>query len=303
MLGQNQTTNLQQEVFIVPYGLKEVVKLDDSPLYGSDHLNEKYIKALSKVDKTKGDINKIQKLLDKRILIPCFLQKGLLHHIAWRIFGPIGIKSIAGFFNPADKRVVIMISNDANIFTYVSNNFLANLTVHEFSHRAAFLDPNKFYSTFRNELIEFYRALFCEIFKIKEKNLDDKSVFTIIAYLFRNIEMVASGISSGALIKYSSLIESKLRSVSTLNQDQFMIMSDDYIKIIAIFLKDLNFFFDSREEYSHILNPIYRAYRKALGVRNTSTVCIQELVYPSEVISILSEYGRPEVASKVLAIN
>jgi len=292
-----------QEVFISPYGLKEIVKLDSNPLYGSDHLNEKFMKALSKVDKTKGDLIKIQKLLDKKTLIPCFLQKGLLHHISWRIFAPIGIKSIAGFFNPEDGRVVIMISNDANIFTYVSNNFLADLTIHELSHRAAYIDANKFYSTFRNELIDFYKALFCEIFKIKEKDLNDKTVFDIIAFLFRNIEMTATTITSGQLIKYNILIRKSLSSLSSLKHEEFEYVSDDYVKIIALFLNDLNMFFDAREEYSNILNPIYRAYKKALGIRNTTTVCIQELIYPSEVIAILSEYGRPDISSKVLSIN
>jgi len=303
MLGQNQLTNLQQEVFISPMGLKEVVSLDGSPLYGSDHLNEKYMKALSKVKKTSGDLDKIKKLITKKTLIPCFLQKGLLHHIAWRIFGPSAIKSIAGFFNPVDGRVVILVSNDANIFTFVSNHFLANLTTHELSHRAAFLDANKFYQTFRNELIVFYRAMLGEIFKIKDKSLDDKTVFTIIAYLFRHIEMIPGQVQSGALIKYSILLNEQLMGLSTLRQEEFLILTDDYIKIIAMFLKDLDMFFNAREEYSHILNPIYRSYKKALGIRNSSTVCIQELVYPSEVIALLSEYGNPTVASKVLSIN
>jgi hypothetical protein len=302
MLKDN-LNNIQQEVFITPTGLKEIIKLDNAPLYGSDHLNEKYIEALSKIDKTTKYVNKVQGFLTKKILIPCFLQKGLFHHIAWRLFGPAGIKSIAGFFNPVDGRVVILISNDSNIFSYVSNNFLANLTVHELSHRAAFVDANKFYHTFREELISFYRSLFCEIFNIKEDKLDDKTVFSIISFLFRNIEMIAGNVPSGSLIKYSMLIQTELRGLSNLKNEQFMILLDDYIKIIAIFLKDLNYFFDLREEYSHILNPIYRSYKKALGVKNSSTVAIQELVYPSEVIALLSEYGQSNITSKVLELN
>lgn len=302
MLKEN-LNNIQQEVFITPTGLKEIIKLDNAPLYGSDHLNEKYIEALSKIDKTTKYVNKVQGFLTKKILIPCFLQKGLFHHIAWRIFAPAGMKSIAGFFNPVDGRVVILISNDSNIFSYVSNNFLANLTVHELSHRAAFVDANKFYHTFREELISFYRALLCEIFNIKENKLDDKTVFSIISFLFRNIEMIAGNVPSGSLIKYSMLIQTQLRGLSGLKSEQFMVLLDDYIKIIAIFLKDLNYFFDLREEYSHILNPIYRSYKKALGVKNSSTVAIQELVYPSEVIALLSEYGQSNIASKVLELN
>lgn len=303
MLGQKQSTNLQQEVFILPTGLKEVARLDDSPLYGSDHLNEKFLKALSKQDKTKGSLNKVESLINKRMLIPCFLDKGILHFIGWRIFGPSSIKSIAGFFNPEDERIFILISNDANIFTYVSNHFLANLTVHELSHRAAFLDANKFYHTFRQELIDFYKHLFCELFKIDKKKLDDKIVFNIIKFMFQNIEMEPGQVSSHALILYSQLIRMQLKGLSDLKHDNFLVVADDYIQIIGIFLKDLNGFFNAIDQYEHILVPIYRAYKQSLGIRNASTVCIQELIYPSEVIALLSEYGKPSVASKVLTLN
>jgi uncharacterized LabA/DUF88 family protein len=303
MLGQKETTNLQQEVFILPYGLKEVARLDNSPLYGSDKLNEKFLLALAKQDKTNSSIKTIERLIKKKLIVPCFLEKGLLHHIGWRIFGPAAVKSIAGFFNPGDGRVFILISNDANLFTYVSNEFLANLTCHELSHRAAFEDTNKFYQTFRNELITFYRVMFSEIFKIDEKKLDDKTVFSFIKFLFQYIEMSVGSVSSSALIKYSTMLRMQLQGLSSLKHDDFLITSDDYIQIIGIFLKDINLFFDSIGEFSHILSPIYRAYKKALDVRNASTVCIQELIYPSEVIALLSEYGPDAIAKKILAVS
>jgi hypothetical protein len=303
MLGHNQSTNLQQEVFILPVGLKEVARLDTQPLYGSPRLNEKFLYALSKQDKTKNSLKKIETLVNKGLIIPCFLEKGILSHIGWRIFGPAGVKSIAGFFNPEDERIFILISNDANIFTYVSNKFLAILTAHELSHRAAFLDANKFYQTFRNELIDFYRTLFSLIFKIDSKQLDDKTVFSIVKFLFQYIEMSVGQVSSKALIQYSQLLKNELRGLSHLKSEQFLVMADDYVQIVGIFLKDINYFFDQMGEYSHIISPIYRAYKQALDIKNNSTVCIQELIYPSEVIAILSESGKDYVANKVFSIN
>lgn len=303
MLDEKQLTNLQQEVFILPTGLKEVARLDDAPLYGSDKLNKKYLEALADQDKTKNSLKKIESLLNKGLIIPCFLEKGILHHIGWRIFGPAGVKAIAGFFNPGDERIFILISNDANIFTYVSNKFLASLTAHELSHRAAFKDANKFYQTFRNELIVFYKELFSDIFKIDKKKLDDKAVFNIIKFLFQYIEMSVGQVSSKALIQYSQLIKNEFKGLSGLKHEQFEIMADDYIQIIGIFLKDINYFFSSIENFSHILSPIYRAYKQALDMKNNSTVCIQELIYPSEVIALLSEFGKDYVANKVFSIN
>jgi len=303
MLGQNQSTNLQQEVFILPTGLKEVARLDNNPLYGSPKLNEKFLYALSKQDKTKNNLKKIETLINKGMIIPCFLEKGILHHIGWRIFGPAAVKSIAGFFNPEDERIFILISNDANIFTYVSNKFLSVLTAHELSHRAAFLDANKFYQTFRNELIEFYRTLFSIIFKIDTKQLSDKIVFGIVRFLFQYIEMSVGQVSSKALIQYSQLLRNELKGLSSLKHDNFIVMADDYIQIIGIFLKDINYFFDQMGEFSHIISPIYKAYKQALDIKNSSTVCIQELIYPSEVVAILSESGKDYVSNKVFSIN
>lgn len=303
MLGQNQSTNLQQEVFILPTGLKEIVRLDNTPLYGSPKLNEKFLYALSKQDKTKNNLKKIETLINKRTIIPCFYEKGILHHIHWRLFGQVGERSIMGFFNPVDGRVVILLSNNANIFSYVSNKFLSVLVAHELSHRAAFLDANKFYQTFRNELIQFYRTLFSLIFKIDTKKLSDSTVFSIVKFLFQYIEMSTEQVSSKALIQYSMLIKDELKSLSSLKHDDFTIIADDYIQLIGIFLKSIDYFFDQMGEYAHILSPIYRAYKKGLSIKNNSTVCIQELIYPSEVIAIMSESGKDYVANKVFSIN
>lgn len=300
---KQDTVKVQQEVFIAPIGLKEVIRLDSEPLYGSDHLNEKFMLALSKQKKTSSSLNKIETLLNKKVIIPAFLDKGILKFIGWRIFGPAAIKSLAGFFNPELENVVILISNNANIFTYVSNRFLANLTCHELTHRAAYLDANKFYHTFKPELIVWYRYLFSDIFKIDKNQLNDNIVFSVVKFLFQNIEMKVGGASSGDLIKYSKLIKEQLVSLTSLKHDEFKTLADDYIQIVAIYLKSLNYFFDSMGEFSHILYPMYRAYKKGLNVRNNSTVCIQELIYPSEIICVLSEFGKDNVASRVLSLN
>ncbi len=37
---------------------------------------------------------------------------------------------------------------------------------------------------------------------------------------------------------------------------------------------------------------MYHAYQRAFSIRNMTTICIQELIFPSEVIAIASEDMR-----------
>ena len=118
--------NKLSEVFALPIGLKPVVKIDGSPLFGSDKLNGSYVKALQKSGRTKAAALKFQGLVEKRKIVPCFLTPGLGTFVAWKIFAPIHIQSIMGFYDPTKtKRIYILISNNANMFAFVSNDFLA----------------------------------------------------------------------------------------------------------------------------------------------------------------------------------
>jgi len=291
-----------REIFVMPTGLKMVAKLDGMPLYGSDKLNEKYIRALSKSGRTKPFIEKLQSLVDKRIIIPCFLTKGIPRFYAWKVFGPSSIKSIAGFYEPIkSKRVYILISNNANLFGYVSNNFMAKLTIHELMHRTASKMGILFVSTFKSELGDFYRELWAKIFSISPNKLTNSIVIPIVGFLFKNFELKTTLATSADFNKEFAVLQKELLPLTSMHEGDFDRQLSSYVEVQELFIKDLQRFFQLKGDYEHILYPIYIAYKKAFGMRNLSTLCIQELFYPSEVMAISSEQGKKALSFKALS--
>jgi hypothetical protein len=291
-----------REIFVMPTGLKIIAKMDGHPLYGSDKLNEKYIKALSKSGRTKPFIEKLQSLVDKGVIVPCFLTKGIPRFYAWKIFAPSSAKSIAGFYEPIKtKKVYILISNNANMFGYVSNNFMAKLTIHELMHRTASKMGLSFISSFKSELGDFYRELWAQIFSISSSKLTNAIVIPIVGFLFKNFELSTTLVTSADFNKEFAVLQKELQPLTSMQGGDFDRQLSSYIEVQELFIKDLQRFFQLKGDYEQILYPIYNAYKKAFGMRNLSTLCIQELIYPSEVMAISSEQGKKQLSFKALS--
>ena len=287
------------EMFAFPINLKPVVKLDNELFYGGGSLNKSFIKALNKSSRTKKVASQFEKMIKTKQLVPCFLHKGFLKFMAWKVFAPSGVKNIMGFYYPKNKKVYILLSNDLNVFAYTSNNFLAKLTVHECIHLFADKKPSSFLNTFKNEINIFYKKLLCKTFSIDEKKLDDSIINRISKFIFTNLERKGR-ITNSSLSNYFKLLNNELRELTTLSEDVFEKILIDYIVISKIYLNDIGKFFSVKTRYKHILDAIESAYKEAFNFKNTDTTCIQELIYPSEIIAIYSEYEKnPKIFSSI----
>lgn len=279
------------EVFAFPVGLKPVINIDGEYLYGSDNLNKKYIKAIEK-SSARMYTKMFSALVDRKVIIPCFLSKGIFGFITWKIFAPAGIKNIMGFYEPEKtNKVYILVSNNANLFAHINNEFMATLTIHELMHRLARNKPAKFMSLFNSDLETFYEALWRDLFSVDSKVNIKSDVSKMVKYLMNKMESASMGIGTTDLLVYQKALEDTFAPVTTMPEEEFKRKVTDYVVICKIYLKDINLFFRAQDDYRHILIPIYNAYREAFNEKNLQTVCIQELLFPSEVIAIYSEFG------------
>lgn len=310
------------EVFISPLGLKPVIQFDNEILYSSDNVNQQFLKALYKSGRTRTSIIGLKSLIDKGSIVPCYLQKGMLNFISWRIFkskpvvvdyydsednthkqttiNPIkAAHSVMGFYSLHNGKVVIIMSNLANIFSYVSNNFLSQLTVHELVHKLAIEKKEKFLSLYNDRLINFYKTLWTRLFNLTNKNIDNE-VLNIIKILSK-IERTKTPLTTSHLRLYFNQL-SEFEKYTSLDKEKFQNLLLDYMRITAFFIKDLSLFFSKMKKFGHILSPIYDTYKSEFGVTNTDTICIQELVFPSEIIAIYSEHAPPNEIKRFIDI-
>lgn len=278
------------EVFVPPIGLKPIAKIDGNEIYGSSLLNKTFLKALDKCGRTRAAYSKFEDLVQRKQLIPCHSTSGLLSFIDWKIFQPANERTVTmGFYDRGSKKVYVMISNNANVFSVVANDFLGKLVIHELMHMFADKKKALFINTFKKELVGYYRELWKQLFSMSD--IPEKVTEKIVRYLFTDIE-TSRNISNNTVLKYNAVMNRELRQFSTLNDEEFSRMLTDYMIITKMFLISTDKFLQSRNQYKHILIPMYHAYERAFSIRNMTTICIQELMFPSEVISIASEDMR-----------
>lgn len=299
-----EANNLQRdlnEVFVVPVGLHVVARLDGIELFGSSDLNKSFIKALTKSKRTKSVAKRVESLVDRKQIVPCFLSKTILGFVARKFFTPRSQRATVAFFEPVKtKKIYVLIDNNVNFFAHVSNNYIAAVTVHELMHMVASKKPTMFFNLFKSELITYYKNLWRITFSLEEDKIKNSDVEEIVLFMFRKLELSGKEITNNSLVKYFNLLHSAFSSITTLGEDEFTKQLRDYIVTSKLFLRNFEVFFSLARKFSHVISPLYSSYKQSFGYKNLNVFCVQELIYPSEVICICSEHGLGAKVSKAI---
>lgn len=291
----NDQINLRED-FVLPFNLKPVGRFEDQVLYGSNELNMKFLRMISKTMQNPSFVILIKKLLfEKKLIIPAFTEKSMLGFLKWKIFqneNGIISKNQVGFYNKGNNKVYIVFSNLNNIFMNSSNDFISKLMIHELMHMCSDVATKSFYSIFQSEIYEFYRYYFEKVFELKR---NEKVLKTLIENVIKNIIRIETGktFMRTAIKQYHGLIMD-MKKNSILDSDEFEKRVNRFFSILVHFINNqnnFNKFMQIRPQFNDILNPLYLSYRDNFGMKYTNTIAIQELVFPSEVIAVVSELG------------
>ena len=280
------------EIFTAPVGNKHVATINGTKLYTNEKLKEKYIEAMQKTSPAKkaGDI--IPELVENGTIVPCWLNKNIFHYIAYKVFMPIGslIKSITGMYDNESNKIFLLIDNNIT-FGHASNSFLSILTVHEGTHMFAHNNPNKFLRTFNDELKSWYYHFFFNYFNLKVKyDMKDFPLENFVKFLFKNVERnMKSGMDRKSIEGYKNRINKMFKEASNLEETEFDERLENLITFIRIFLKNPDMLMTIYKKHKTLTDSMYEAYKQAFGIRNMTTLCVQELIYPSEIPSIYVE--------------
>lgn len=296
-----QTMN---EAFLAPIGLKPILQIDKIKLYSSDKLQDKFIDILSDIPQTKESVDKIQELLTKGAVKIVFSSKNFLHFSLYKLLSGGSTKSLLGFFSPTENYVVVVLDNNSNIFSYANNKAIAQVLTHEVGHYIASNNSKLFYSTFKNTVVDFYESVFTELFSIPKSVDRDKlrkACLEFFTYMFFKIE------------KLSIVKPEKVKEVNDMMCDIFLPLFEsnelrksvkDKINflgfILRIYLTDFGLFYQSIPKYKDMLLPLYHAYHNLTGEKIHS-LCVQEFLFPSEIICILSEYDTT-ISKKIYSL-
>jgi len=139
---------------------------------------------------------------------------------------------------------------------------------------------------FNSILVQYYKTYFSSIFSLE--SINDSAVENIIKLLFFRFEKSVN-ISKSGIDEYHKLLM-EFKDSSTV--DNFEKIVNDLFTAILIFTKSTSKFIDKMNKFSNVLNPLQSTYVKIFGGSDPGNIPIQELLYPSEVISIGSEIGN-----------
>lgn len=272
------------ELFKLPIGLQPVAQLDDKILYGSKALRQSFLEAIQGTSVINNS-SIIESLVNEGKIVPCFTTGGLASFFLWKIFAPVHLKSVVGFYSRETKKVYVLLSNNFSFFAYASNDWLAKLVIHECMHMVSHMKSSYFLGDFSDILNKYYKYYFEKVLC----DINEKEITNFIEFIFNDFE---NKIPQGNILKeYKTYIQ----KISPKAKEEKI---NKLITIIAVYFNHFDKFFSVRGQFSDILYPLYNSYKNALNIKNLSTVCIQELFYPSEVVAIASEYSQ--YTSKVL---
>lgn len=266
-------------------------------VYTSDKLKSSYLKAMRKAGKTNPVIDKLEDMVQKKILIPVYSTNKLLKSLVK--LQPLELKGFAGVVT-TDRRILIFVETEANIFSFTSNDALATVTLHELIHYMAAYHLNTFYQIFKNTLEEFYGFYYLKYLNGLAKNLKAQKLTNFVKFINFKLEPNAFQLSNNDLKNYYNIIVDTFKETSSLEEKEFVRKVSDIIVLIKVLQKlvasgSTQYMTQVVMAKKEVVNPIYVAYKTMLKINplKAKQLCFQELWSTSEVISISTMIKTP----------
>jgi len=280
------------EMFVLPSNTKKVENTFGIDLYTSDTLREKLIYILKGSSFAIPYMKEFERLIDKEYIIPVFFNKNIFSFVFYKVSkGNKLIKSIGGIFDYTSKKIYIIFDNSLNIIGYTSKleNFVAT-TIHETAHMFAALKRKEFENVFSKELNDFYTNFFSIYFQVPNLEMDTGK---FVSFLLKSFEVEDTGNVNSKLKKYYDMLRKEIEPFIDPNETLvFLERLQRLIVAIKIFILMMagrvDFIFN---KFRDVIDPLYTSYDRSFGKQNDATLCFQELISPSEVIAVYSEFG------------
>jgi hypothetical protein len=285
-----------QELFAAPLNPKLVAVLDkNTKFYSSNYLISEYKKSLAKSEYTAKAYSLLNNLINDKIIIPVYMSSNILTYSFYKIFKDSNpVSNALAFYDPASNRIFVLIDKNTTL-GFVSNEWIAKLTVHELMHMSCAHGKDRFKKLFFNDYQDYYSYFFhilCEK-DTTNKTMKDISPF-VKEYIniFHNVE-VHNGNLETAIIKKGFNIFYKIMKYFNIEENTIKDTQDGYKYLLIMYLKygvpgiiKAISYKECKNLILSLKNTYYFMTRKKI-----QTLAIQELIFPSEVVAVLSETG------------
>lgn len=269
---------------LAPIGLEKVDNIGGHPVYSSTKLKNTFIEAIENQKILKPVIKDIERLIDKKKIIPCYTEKNVISLVIKKTFSNAIDSGTYGLYDQKRNKVYILFDANVKYFMWADNKVLSAVVIHELIHYSAMNYPSKFYSTFKSDLETFYKKFFNLYLDVNSSKID---VFKIIKFCIKEFENI-NKFNRNSIFKLSKIYNNVLKDVIPDKQ----IRKNEIVRILSvikIYLINTDSFSSNVQrgdpQTIKLLKSLYLAYQ-SIGLRNPSTLPIQEIIFPSEIIAI-----------------
>jgi len=280
-----------QEVFVLPVGLKKVASMDGEDFYGSDKLNQKFIKAMEKSGKTKPIAGKLSELINKGKINPVYYERGFFKFAAWKIFAPMNQRFTSAFYTGSKRKIYVILSNKANLFAVVPNNAVADILLHELMHMVAHSNNAAFLNIWMEDLIKYYRSVFSNLLQLKEEDISNDFLKKYITKLSKAFDGTYGKGSYKSVIMNSIKELMTLSSKSNLEQERYRQLVYVYKNLGTMIVFNSKKWANNIQRFAPFINLLEQSYM-SLGLRSIDVICSQEILIPSEVAAVCSSHPK-----------
>jgi len=275
-----------EEMFALPINLKVETTISGMKLYSSRKLKDKFLKTLSIASRTQAVYKQLEHMVNvSKLLVPCYLSKGLLNFFVRKMFSGPESKGILGFYHLKEKKVFILIDNSINPIGTAKDDFIASTTIHECVHLYADRMRSSFLKLFKEELYRYYASYFGNVYELKKSPRLSEFMKYVLYFEYNR----SRSSMNKQLFKYYDILYKEFKGNSKLSDEQIKELLLRTTYLIKLSILDMNTFIRQFRNNLNILRPLSQSYVYAFGERNTVSTSYQELFSLSEVICILSE--------------
>ena len=292
-----------QELFTLPVNLEPVLYTDGILVYSSKSLINKFKEVIKTLPSTKDISPYIDKLIDEERIVPCYMNKGLLKFLTYKIFSRKEEQGIMGFYHLIQKKVFILIENNVTAWGHGNDKSITLTLLHECMHLLADTKPDTFWELFSSELKSYYQNFLKDYFQLKELPETKKLVKLLTSFEGDSNKKVTAHFN-----EYKKIIN-KICNNTTLKDEEYQQKFEAYFEVLDLGMNDtsslISKIYSRDKRILNVIIALYRAYKSTFKVSNNITTPFQEMFAPSEVLCVLSElkpsYSKIRKIFKILA--
>ena len=295
---KEQFLNFQLKSALMRVGYRDinVGEVGEDTVYTNEKIKQTFIQSISDQDTFKPIMGDIVRLIETDRIIPVHVKIGLVRKII--MFFSKNKRKFAqsnfamAFFDHETRKIFVLVENISNFSYWMKQESLSLVLLHELQHMTSTLFPNSFMNLHKKSLIAYFKAFVKLYFGV---SINDMEAYKIASWLHYKTETTKgrTSLTSETSREYFQIVWSILDPYFE-SKDALKKATIRYFNTIALYINQPELYAQLvhvKDVKTFIMFKSLRESYKALKILKTDSLCIQEVLYPGEVICIESEFN------------